>query len=95
VTESVLTKKLRRDSVKLLGMCYIRCMCVCVGALDLTTASDDPSSSALCVVCVGSFLGGSQGGGKYGPPGYAQHSGQHPKIFVLAVFAIFSGFFYF
>jgi hypothetical protein len=27
---------------KLLGMCYILCMCVCVGASDTTTASDDP-----------------------------------------------------
>jgi hypothetical protein len=25
-----------------LGMCYILCMCVCVGASDTTTASDDP-----------------------------------------------------
>jgi hypothetical protein len=24
-------------------MCYILCMCVCVGASDTTTASDDPS----------------------------------------------------
>jgi hypothetical protein len=24
-----------------LGMCYILCMCVCVGASDMTTASDD------------------------------------------------------
>jgi hypothetical protein len=39
---------------------------VCVGASDSTTASDDTSSSDLCVVCVGRFprgvLGGSQGG---------------------------------
>jgi hypothetical protein len=26
----------------LLGMCYILCMCVCVGASDTTTVSDDP-----------------------------------------------------
>jgi hypothetical protein len=26
----------------LLGMCYILCMCVCVGVSDTTTASDDP-----------------------------------------------------
>jgi hypothetical protein len=26
----------------MLGMCYILCMCVCVGASDTTTASDDP-----------------------------------------------------
>jgi hypothetical protein len=28
--------------IGLLGMCYILCMCVCVGASDTTTASDDP-----------------------------------------------------
>jgi hypothetical protein len=28
--------------LELLGMCYILCMCVCVGASDTTTASDDP-----------------------------------------------------
>jgi hypothetical protein len=28
--------------IKMLGMCYIICMCVCVGVLDTTTASDDP-----------------------------------------------------
>jgi hypothetical protein len=26
----------------MLGMCYILCMCVCVGASDTMTASDDP-----------------------------------------------------
>jgi hypothetical protein len=28
--------------IRVLGMCYILCMCVCVGASDTTTASDDP-----------------------------------------------------
>ena len=41
-------------------VCVIFFACVCVGELDLKTASDDPSSSALCVVCGGRFLGGSQ-----------------------------------
>jgi hypothetical protein len=45
----------------LLGMCYILCMCVC-GRVRLTTASDDPSSSALCVVCAGRFPRGVPGG---------------------------------
>jgi hypothetical protein len=36
--------------------------CVCVGASRSTTASDDPSSSGFCVVCVGRFLGKSRGG---------------------------------
>jgi hypothetical protein len=76
---------------------------VCVGASGSTTASDDPSSSALCVVCVGRFprgvRGGGGGGGRYAPPGYAQFVwGSAPKfffgrflLFFWAVFAIFSG----
>jgi hypothetical protein len=55
---------------------------VCVGTSDMTTTSDDPSSSALCVVCVRRFPRGVPrgGGGRYAPPGYAQRSGQCPKI---------------
>jgi hypothetical protein len=50
----------------------------------------------LCMcVCVGAFLGGSPGGGRYAPPGYTQRSGQRPEILFWAVFAIFSGFFLF
>jgi hypothetical protein len=58
-----------------LGMCYILCMCVCVCvcASDSKTASDGPSSSALCVVCAGRFLGGSKGGPGMPPLGYTQH----------------------
>jgi hypothetical protein len=47
------------------GECWVYVIffaCVCVGVSGSTTASDDPSSSALCVVCAGLFLGGSQGG---------------------------------
>jgi hypothetical protein len=40
-------------------MCYILCMCVCGHASDMKTVSDDPSSSALCVVCTGRFPRGS------------------------------------
>jgi len=32
-----------------LGMCYILCMCVCVGASDTTTASDDPLTCCSAV----------------------------------------------
>jgi hypothetical protein len=71
---------------------------VCVGASDMKTASDDPSSSALLVSCAsGAFLGGSQGGEGMPPPGYAHRSapnfvfGQRPNFFFWAVFAIFSG----
>jgi hypothetical protein len=69
---------------------------VCVGASDSTTASDDPSSSSLCVVCTGRFLGGSQGG-QVCPPWLRSVRGS-PEIFFgrfllfLADFAIFSGF---
>jgi hypothetical protein len=45
--------------------------CVCVGASGSTTASDDPSSSALCVVCR-VLPRGVPGGARYAPPGYAQ-----------------------
>jgi hypothetical protein len=65
-------------------VCVIFFACVCVGASDMTTVSDDPSSSALCVVCAGNF----PRGGRYAPPGYTQRSGQCPKIFL-------GGFFYF
>jgi hypothetical protein len=44
-------------------VCVIFFACVCVGASDMTTASDDPSSSALCVVCTGRFPRGVPGGG--------------------------------
>jgi hypothetical protein len=91
------------------GECWVYVIffaCVCVGASGSTTASDDPSSSALCVVCVGHFLGGSQGGPGMPPlvTCSVRHravargrwgSGQCPEIFFWAVFAIFSGFCYF
>jgi hypothetical protein len=49
----------RKQQVGECWVCVIFFACVCVGASDMTTASDDPSSSALCVVCTGTFLGGS------------------------------------
>ena len=56
-------------------VCAILFACVCVGALGLTTASDDPSSSALCVMCAERFPREVLGGDKYAPPGYAQRLG--------------------
>jgi hypothetical protein len=67
--------------------------CVCVGVSDSTTASDDPSSSLFVLCASGAFLGGSQGGGRYAPPGYAQCSamgpGAAPRYFVLGGFCYF------
>ena len=54
-------------------MCYILCMCVCVGASDTTTASNDPFTCGS-VVALGAFLGGSKGGPGMPPPGYAERS---------------------
>jgi hypothetical protein len=66
---------------------------VCVGTSDSTTVSDDPSSSALCVVCAGCFPRGVPGGARYAPPGYAQRLRATPKIFLFwAIFSIFSSF---
>jgi hypothetical protein len=59
----------RKQQVGECWVCVIFFACVCVGTSDSTTASDDPSSSSLCVVCVGCFLGGSQGGPGMAPPG--------------------------
>jgi hypothetical protein len=57
----------RKQQVGECWVCVIFFACVCVGASDMTTVSDDPSSSGLFVSCVlGSFLGG--GGGRYAPP---------------------------
>jgi hypothetical protein len=58
---------------------------VCVGMSGSTTASDDPSSSGDCVVCVERFPRGVPGGGRYAPPGYTQA----PRNFFGAVFTIF------
>jgi hypothetical protein len=80
----------RKQQVGECWVCVIFFACVCVGASDSTTASDDPSSSALCVMCIGLPRGVPGGGGRYGPPGYAQQrSGQHPKFFFLGVFLLF------
>jgi hypothetical protein len=61
----------RKQQVGECWVCVIFFACVCVGASGSTTASDDPSSSALCVMCTGRFprgvLGGG-GGGEVCPP---------------------------
>jgi hypothetical protein len=78
------------------GECWVYVIffaCVCVGASGSTTASDDPSSSALCVVCVGRFLGG--GGARYGPPWLRAtfdnngRFGAAPRIFFFGWFLLF------
>jgi hypothetical protein len=84
----------RKQQVGECWVCVIFFACVCVGASDLTTASDDPSSSALCVMCIGIFPRGSQGGQVCPPPGYARsamgsNSGQPPRNFFLGGFCYF------
>jgi hypothetical protein len=48
----------RKQQVGECWVCVIFFACVCVGASDSTTASDDPSSSVLCVVFRALFPGG-------------------------------------
>jgi hypothetical protein len=57
---------LRRGDPCWVGVIFFAC--VCVGASDMTTASDDPSSSVLCVMCTRRFPRGVPGGGRYAPP---------------------------
>jgi hypothetical protein len=49
-------------TIKLLGMCYILCMCVCVRASDSKNASNDSSSSVVCVMWSRHFPRGVSGG---------------------------------
>jgi hypothetical protein len=70
---------------------------VCVGASDMTTASGDPSSSVVCVMCIGRFPRGVPGGACMPPRLCAtfdngQYPGAAPQIFFWAVFAIFCSF---
>jgi hypothetical protein len=41
----------RKQQVGECWVCVIFFACVCVGVLDSTTASDDPYSSVICVMC--------------------------------------------
>jgi hypothetical protein len=85
----------RKQQVGECWVCVIFFACVCVGASDSTIASEDPSSSALCVMCTRCFLGGSQGGPGMPPLVMGNVRGNDPKFFFWAIFAIFSGFCYF
>jgi hypothetical protein len=38
----------------------------------MTIVSDDPSSSTICVMCIGNFPRGVLGGEGIRPPGYTQ-----------------------
>ena len=70
-------------------MCYILCMCVCVGASDTTTASDDPFTWGS-VVCAGRFPRGVPGGGRYAPPWLCGAFEAAPwNFFFWAVFLLF------
>jgi hypothetical protein len=82
----------RKQQVRECWVCVIFFACVFMGVSDMTTASDDPSSNSLHVMCIGGFPRGVLGGGKYAPPGYAQRLRQCPKFVFWAVFSIFSGF---
>jgi hypothetical protein len=84
----------RKQQVGECWVCVIFFACVCVGASGSTTASDDPSSSSLCVVCIGRFPRGVPGGAGM-PPWLCVTFGATPRNFFLGVFAIFSGFCYF
>jgi hypothetical protein len=61
---------------------------VCVGVSDITTASDDPSSSGPCVVCVECFPRGVLGGGRYAPP-WLRAMFDNGQIFFLGGFCYF------
>jgi hypothetical protein len=90
----------RKQQVGECWVCVIFFACVCVGASDMTTASDDPSSSALCVMCARHFPRGVPGGEGMPPLVTRSVRGSTPKFFFLgalfllflADFAIFSGF---
>jgi hypothetical protein len=77
----------RKQQVGECWVCVIFFACVCVGTSDMKTASDDPSSSVICVMCTGAFLGGSQGG-QVCPPWLRTT----PQNFFWVIFAIFRGF---
>jgi hypothetical protein len=55
----------RKQQVGECWVCVIFFACVCVGASGSKTTSDDPSSSDICVMCIGKF----PRGGRYAPPG--------------------------
>jgi hypothetical protein len=78
----------RKQQVGECWVCVIFFACVCVGASDSTTASDDPSSSALCVMCTGRFPRGVPGGAGM-PPLVTRNSGKPQKFVFWLVFFYF------
>ena len=73
----------RKQQVGECWVCVIFFACVFVGAPDMTTASNDPSSSDFCLMCIGCFPGGAS----MPAPGYAHF----PKLWGH-VFLFFSDF---
>jgi hypothetical protein len=84
----------------LLGVCYILCMCVCVGVRQIRQLRLTIPSPRALPCAPGAFLGGSQGGAGMPPPGYAQRSapggspgpmgfGATPRNFFLGGFCYF------
>jgi hypothetical protein len=71
----------RKQQVGECWVCVIFFACVCVGTSGSTTASNNPSSSSLCGMCIGRF----PRGGRYAPPGYAAV----PPNFFLGRFLLF------
>jgi hypothetical protein len=70
----------RKQQVGECWVCVIFFACVCVGASDMTTASDDPSSSALLCHVHRRFPRGVPrgGGGEVCPP--LLHSNRHRAV---------------
>jgi hypothetical protein len=89
----------RKQQVGECWVCVIFFACVCVGASDSTTASDDPNFlHSLCHVHRALSWGGPRGGQDFPPWLHAESFGETPRkknwaVFaILADFSIFSGF---
>jgi hypothetical protein len=94
----------RKQQVGECWVCVIFFACVCVGASDSTTASDDPNFlRSLCHVRRALSWGGPRGGPGLPPPwlrttfgsghpGADRVQGSAPKFFFWAVFAILADF---
>jgi hypothetical protein len=87
----------RKQQVRECWVCVIFFSCVCVGASDLTTVSDDPSLVVLFVSSTpGTSYGGPMGGGGELCPSLVMHSIEgSASIFFFRRFCYFSGFCYF
>jgi hypothetical protein len=82
----------RKQQVGECWVCVIFFACVCVGTSDMTTVSDDPSSSVVCVMCTRRFPRGVPGGAVCPPLFTRSVRGSAPKFFFGRFFSIFSGF---